>query len=173
MSSTKPQQADSSNVVRDRSTGRLVVAKLERADTWLKRFKGLMGRETLDEDSGLYLEPCRQVHCFFMKFPIDVVFVDEQGRVVGLDVQLRPWRIGRYHPRAVGALELPAGSVERLEIQKDVSVLDGLTGPLSTDQPSTNVKAKNGQGASKSAGPADSQESADDRQQRPKPQCFH
>ncbi len=112
--------------VTDLSTGNVVVRDLEIADSWRKRFFGLMGRPLLEQGAGMYLEPCRQVHCFFMKFPIDVVFLDETGTVVGIEDSLRPWRISRYHPRAAGALELPAGTCRRLGIQPETSRMSGL-----------------------------------------------
>jgi uncharacterized protein len=86
------------------------------ADTFFKRLKGLMFRKTPIKNEGLWIVPCNSVHMFFMKFPIDVVLLDEKLRVVGLYHSLRPWKITRPVKKANSTLELPAGSVKKLGI---------------------------------------------------------
>jgi uncharacterized membrane protein (UPF0127 family) len=74
--------------------------------------RGLLGRRALPSGEGLLLRPAGSVHTAFMRFPIDVVFLDTDGAVVGIAPELRPWRAaGRRGARAV--LELPAGECER------------------------------------------------------------
>jgi uncharacterized protein len=78
------------------------------ADTALSRLKGLLGRKSLASGEGLLLQPASSVHTFFMRFPIDVVFLDGELRVLALVANLKPWRAAaRRGARAV--LELPAG----------------------------------------------------------------
>ena len=60
-------------------------------DTPWQRFMGLMGRRELGADAGLCLRPCSSIHMFFMRFPLDVAFVDGDGRVVRLYHGLRPY----------------------------------------------------------------------------------
>jgi len=74
---------------------------------------GLMGRRELPDGSGLYLRPCSSIHMFFMRFPIDVAFVDKDFRVVRLYHGLRPWRVSRVVRRAKAAIELPSGALAR------------------------------------------------------------
>jgi uncharacterized protein len=82
------------------------------ADTPAGRLKGLLGRTGLERDEGLLLKPAPAIHTFFMRFPIDAVFVERDMRVVGVEPGLRPWRwAGRRRARAV--LELSAGESER------------------------------------------------------------
>lgn len=74
---------------------------------------GLLGRTHLADDEGLWIEPCDSVHTFFMKFPIDVAFVDREGIVVRTIARLGPWRATRLHALARSCVELPPGVLER------------------------------------------------------------
>jgi hypothetical protein len=78
------------------------------ADRWWSRARGLLGR-TLREGEGLLIRPCRAVHMLGMTYPIDVLFLDADHRVVAIYPGLRPARTTRYHRGAEMALELPAG----------------------------------------------------------------
>jgi len=79
---------------------------------------GLLGHSCLREGEGLWLEPCSSIHTFFMRFPIDAVFLAKNGRVVAVKARLAPWRVTRFHWRAKSVLELPPGDAERLQIRK-------------------------------------------------------
>jgi hypothetical protein len=92
-------------------TGAVLCERLERADTWRARLVGLLGRDGLPPGDGLLLDPCNSVHTFFMRFPIDVAFLDDSGVVVALNHRLQPWRATRVHLRARTTLELPAGAL--------------------------------------------------------------
>ena len=81
---------------------------IETADTFLTRFLGLMGRKTLPEKHGLMLENCRSIHCFFMRFPIDAIYLSKDGTVLFKET-VKPWRIGRFHVK---------GTKDILEINK-------------------------------------------------------
>jgi outer membrane protein OmpA-like peptidoglycan-associated protein/uncharacterized membrane protein (UPF0127 family) len=97
--------------------------ELSRAASFLSRFLGLMGRRALAPDAGLLLDGCPSVHTAFMRFPIDVVYLDRQGVVLKCVAGLRPWRAsvsnagrdrhGQRHARAAHTLELAAGSIAR------------------------------------------------------------
>ena len=76
------------------------------------RRQGLLGRRDLAAGEGLVLAPCSSVHTAFMRFPIDLVFVARDGRVLKTAAAVRPWRI-RLAWRAFAVVELPAGSLER------------------------------------------------------------
>ena len=77
------------------------------------RLRGLLGRSGLADGEGLWLEPCSSIHMFFMRFAIDVVFVDRTGTVVRCAENVAPWKIASGGRRARAALELPAGRVAR------------------------------------------------------------
>ncbi|MGC7847317.1 DUF192 domain-containing protein [Desulforudis sp. 1088] len=87
----------------------VLVENLEFAITFGKRFLGLMGRRAINPRGGLLLQPCRSVHTFWMRFPIDLVYLDPAFRVVALLENVPPSRMapGNRHTRSV--LELPAG----------------------------------------------------------------
>jgi uncharacterized protein len=80
-------------VLRNTRTGGLVVTHLEAAFDRKTRNRGLLGRATLERNHALILAPCNAVHMFFMKFPIDVMFVGRDGTVRRIARELRPWRL--------------------------------------------------------------------------------
>ena len=97
-------------------TGRLVVARLERADSLWKQTVGLIGRREMAEDTGLWLAPCNGIHTFGMRFALDVVFLDREGVVLRLAANVRPWRICGPVWGARAVIELPAGTIAFREI---------------------------------------------------------
>jgi hypothetical protein len=76
------------------------------------RRRGLLGRERLEQTAALMLVPCNAVHTWFMRFPIDLLFVDRAGRVLKACTDVRPWAI-RACAAAKGVVELPSGVVVR------------------------------------------------------------
>lgn len=82
------------------------------ADGWLGRLRGMLGRPAPESGEGLLLSPCRAVHMFGMRFPLDVAFLDSQGTVVASYPSLGPGCRTRWHRDAVHAVELPAGTLE-------------------------------------------------------------
>ena len=91
-----------------------VLAAAEVAVTRRGRARGLMGREDLE--GALVLRPCRQVHTFGMRFPIDVAFCDRYGFVLHR-VTMQPRRASRLVWRSYFAIEAPAGSFERWKLE--------------------------------------------------------
>lgn len=89
-----------------------MITRGELAHTFWARFRGLMGRPSLGAGEGLILKGERSIHTFFMRFPIDVVYVDRTWRVVRLGLSMRPYRIGPIVLQAAYVLELPAGVIE-------------------------------------------------------------
>ncbi|RZA08549.1 MAG: DUF192 domain-containing protein [Proteobacteria bacterium] len=87
------------------------------ANAW-ERLVGLLPRAGLAEGEALYIEPCTSIHNFFMRFAIDVAFLNRQGRVVAIYHGLKPWRLSWIHFTAKGALEAPAGSLARAGVKK-------------------------------------------------------
>jgi uncharacterized protein len=83
------------------------------ADGFLSRLRGMTGRPAPRAGEGLLLTPCRSVHMYGIRFPLDVAFLDAAGAVVASYPSLRPGSRTRWHWDAVHALELPAGTLER------------------------------------------------------------
>lgn len=98
-----------------------VLASAEIADGPVARTRGLLGRDALE--GVLVLRPCRNVHTFGMRFPIDVVFCDRDGRVLRT-ATLGRGRISPWVWRAAMVIEAPAGSCEawRLRVGDRVEV---------------------------------------------------
>ncbi|MBL9037645.1 MAG: DUF192 domain-containing protein [Archangium sp.] len=80
-----------------------------KATSFAARFMGLMGVRHFPVGSGLYLAPCTSVHTFFMRLPIDVLFLGPGYAVLDVSHALAPWKMSRWYPDAAGVLELPAG----------------------------------------------------------------
>jgi uncharacterized membrane protein (UPF0127 family) len=77
-----------------------------------------MGRRELEQGSGLLIRPCSSIHMFFMRFPLDVAFIDGEGRVLRIYNSIRPWRATRVVFGASAVVELPTGTLERAGVQK-------------------------------------------------------
>jgi uncharacterized membrane protein (UPF0127 family) len=92
------------------ATGTVVCERCEVADRPLARMRGLLGRKELEAGSGMLLTPEPSVHMLFMRFAIDVVFLDGDHKVVGVRHELRPWRVAGARG-AHATLELPVGTV--------------------------------------------------------------
>ena len=94
-----------------RDDGIVVCDQCGIAATFRTRLRGLLGRPGLGPGEGLLIRPTNSIHTFFMRFPIDVVFLDRSGVVVKLVANLRPWRVA-FAPRGRDAVELRAGEAD-------------------------------------------------------------
>jgi uncharacterized protein len=83
-------------------------------DRW-SRLRGLLGRPEPAEGEGLMIHPCRGVHMYGMRYPLDVIFIDGERRVEALYPELAPWSRSGVHAGARYALEVPVGTIERTE----------------------------------------------------------
>lgn len=93
----------------NKTKNRPVAGRVLVADTAQTRSKGLLGRDSLPEDEGLWIVPCPMIHTFFMRFPIDVLFLDKRLKVVRVLENLKPWRVSPWVLRAHSVLELSGG----------------------------------------------------------------
>lgn len=84
------------------------------ANTVLKRMVGLLNRRGLSEGDGLLLDRCYGIHTFGMRFPIDVLFLDKELRVIRAVPALPPFRTCVVK-QAIYVLELPVGSIQRTQ----------------------------------------------------------
>lgn len=91
-----------------REDGSVVVERCKVAERPWSRMRGLLGRKNLPAGEGILLRPASSVHTFFMRFPIDVVFLDRSHEVIGVRERLGPWRLAGQR-KAHSTLELPAG----------------------------------------------------------------
>jgi uncharacterized membrane protein (UPF0127 family) len=94
---------------------------LEVADTGPKRNKGLLGRAALAPGEGLWIVPCESVHTFFMRFPIDLVYLDRNYKIKKLRSAVGPWRLSACFS-AHSILELPEGTIRATQTQRGDSL---------------------------------------------------
>jgi len=91
-----------------------VVEHLLIAETIVERMRGLLGRTDLPRDTGLLIRPCRSIHMWFMRFPIDAAFLDADLRVLRILRGLRPWQLAFAPGKTHCVLETAAGVLDRL-----------------------------------------------------------
>ena len=98
-------------LISNKTRGTTLAGNATKASTFLARGRGLMFTQQLPEGGGLVIEPCNSIHMFFMRYPLDVVFIDKEGRVVFMYEGIKPWRVGRIVKGAKLAVELPEGAI--------------------------------------------------------------
>jgi len=81
------------------------------AKTFFTRIKGLLGRKVFLPNQAIILDPCNSVHTFFMHFPIDILFVDKDYKVIDTLPNFSPNRISRTYWNSKKVIELPAGKL--------------------------------------------------------------
>lgn len=87
------------------------------ANTTMLRLVGLLGVTRLDPEAGLLIRPSSGVHTFGMRFPIDIVSLDRNNRVLGVWENIGPWRIRGLSLRTRSVLELPSGRIKECSIE--------------------------------------------------------
>jgi uncharacterized membrane protein (UPF0127 family) len=121
-------RAEIGGVLRNTSNAQVVAASVELALTRAERRRGLLGRDGLEPGHAMLIAPCSSIHTWFMRFPIDVIFVARDGRVVKTRAAIPPWRLA-LAPGAYAVVELPAGAIaeahvsigDRLELADSIS----------------------------------------------------
>jgi hypothetical protein len=103
-------------LVRNHTRDTILADAADLADTSAKRRTGLLKHERLNPGEGLWIVPCESVHTFFMKFPIDLVYLDKQRKVRKIRHRVPAWRLS-VCLSAHSILELPAGTLDRTGTQ--------------------------------------------------------
>lgn len=93
------------------------------AYTFWQRTIGFLGRRTLSSDHGLLLTKCNFIHTFGMRFPIDIVFLNDEFQILSITSYLEPWHIKTCR-NANNALELSAGMASLLNLHLNESIFD-------------------------------------------------
>lgn len=104
--------------------GIVLAQRIERADSFISRLKGLLGRAELPAGAGLMISHCTSVHTLGMAFPIDVLHLDKHGRVKRVIRNMVPGRIGPWVPGGAAVLELPAGAAGATETGDTIEFSD-------------------------------------------------
>lgn len=114
-------KADKTIMIVFNKTKNIVLAsRVLKADTFADRLCGLIPRKTLDQQEGLWLDPCSMIHTCFMSFPIDAVFIGANFKVVKVCTALKPWRFSPWVCGAKGVLELASGRASGLAGEGDI-----------------------------------------------------
>ena len=102
--------------------GEFMFPYVKKADTFLRRFRGLMLRKRLEEGEGLLLENCGRIHTNFMRFVIDAVYLSEEYEVLFCET-VAPWKLGKKVRGAKHVLELPKGSGAALRMGETIQLI--------------------------------------------------
>jgi uncharacterized protein len=121
LSAVASASSDTAFELVENTSGRVLVPALEVAVDSATRKKGLLGRDGLPDGAGLVIAPTNAVHTFFMRFPIDIVFVTRAGRVVKVCDAVPAWRIA-VALRGYAVVELAAGGASRAGLAAGVHV---------------------------------------------------
>ena len=96
-----------------KSNGKEIAGRVIVANSFYKRFKGLMFEKKMDGYDALIIKPCKSVHTFFMKYSIDVIFLSKELKIVKIKRNLRPWRITPVYFLAEQVIEFESGRVDK------------------------------------------------------------
>ncbi len=102
--------------MRNQTRETVLAQAAEMADTSAKRRTGLLKHSRLEPGEGLWIVPCESVHTFFMKFPIDLVYLDKRKKVKKVRHAVPAWRLSACLS-AHSVLELPAGTIRETGTQ--------------------------------------------------------
>lgn len=100
-------------MIQNKTQQNVLAQKVFLAKHFWARAKGLLGRKALDPQEALLIPHCQAIHMFFMRFPIDVVFVDKTYHVVGLVRRIKPFAMSVFFWKAAFAIELEAGTIDK------------------------------------------------------------
>lgn len=96
-----------------KSNGLILCHKMRVASNIFSRMKGLMFSTSLPDCDGFLISPCNSIHTFFMLYPIDVIFLDKDFKIVKVIYDLSPWRMTWVYFKARHVLEMKAGTLEK------------------------------------------------------------
>ncbi len=96
----------------------LIADDVKIAKNFITRSIGLIPKKNLPHNEGLLIKPCCSIHTFFMKFDIDVLFVNKKNEVTALYESVKPYRILPIHPDSSYVIEFAAGSISKKNISK-------------------------------------------------------
>lgn len=97
--------------ITNQTRGTTLAARCRVASSLRDRTVGLLATQELLPGDGLFIERSPSIHMFFMRYPIDAVFVDSDARVTRCVTALRPWRVLWWARGARDCIELGVGSI--------------------------------------------------------------
>jgi uncharacterized membrane protein (UPF0127 family) len=100
----------------------VLLEELILAETPTARMRGLLGRSELPKKTGMLIRPCRSIHMWFMRFPIDAAFLDKELCVLKISRNLRPWQLAFAPRKTHCVLETAEGTFQELKTGMQLSV---------------------------------------------------
>lgn len=100
-------------MMKNETRGTTVATRVELADSFLRRLKGLLFRTGLEPGEALVIDETNSIHMFFMMFSIDVLFTDDDGKVLACFPHRRPFSLPIWSWKATHAIELEVGAIAR------------------------------------------------------------
>ncbi|MEE9367912.1 MAG: DUF192 domain-containing protein [Pontiella sp.] len=102
--------------------GKTLLETVILAETTAERLRGLLGRKSLPADTGMLIRPCRSIHMWSMRFPIDAAFLDERMQVIKIARNLRPWQLAFAPGKTASVLETAAGVMNAVKVGDTLSI---------------------------------------------------
>jgi len=103
-------------LLRNSTTGKIVATRIDRLSSFLHRAVGLLARTTLRPDEGVWITSCRAIHTLGMRVSIDVIFVDNDGRVIRVASNVQPNRFALSCKGAQSVVELGSGALREVDV---------------------------------------------------------
>lgn len=101
-----------------KKNSQIITDNARRADNFFTRFKGLMFVKEIDDNYALHITPCNQIHMLNMRFALDVIYLDQNGRVVRVDENVQPGKICKTVRNAKSVIEMKASAAAKLGINQ-------------------------------------------------------
>lgn len=101
-----------------KKNSQIITDNAKRADNFFTRFKGLMFVKEIEDNYALHITPCNQIHMLNMRFALDVIYLDQNGRVVRVDENVQPGKICKTVRNAKSVIEMKASAAAKLGISQ-------------------------------------------------------
>jgi uncharacterized membrane protein (UPF0127 family) len=93
----------------------VIIKNVKKADTFKLRLVGLLNKKSIDNDEGLLLMRCTSIHCFFMRFTIDAIYLSKNMEVLYIET-VKPWKTGKIVKNCAHVLELHEGAAKNISV---------------------------------------------------------
>lgn len=101
-----------------KKNSQIITDNAQRADNFFTRFKGLMFVKEIEDNYALHITPCNQIHMLNMRFALDVIYLDQNSRVVRVDENVQPGKICKTVRNAKSVIEMKASAAAKLGINQ-------------------------------------------------------
>ncbi len=104
-------------MVKDLTKNRVLFEKVFISQTFFSRAKGLIGKKQMENNEAMWIKPCNGVHTYFMKFSLDVLFLDKNMQVCAIEKKVKPFRFSKIYFKAKSVLEINSGLSDEKQIK--------------------------------------------------------